>query len=164
MTVNSKQIYPQFEKKVRVRVCGILKENHGILLINHEGLGPGGHLWSPPGGGVEFGETLHDSLKREFLEETNLEVAVDDYLFTNEHIDDQFHAIELFFKVSRISGHLRLGADPELPATRQLISEVKFFNIEDLNNLPKNTLHRAFHLSYSRDKIDEIRGLITFKD
>ena len=72
------------EGKVRVRVCGILHENGKILLLKHESIGPAGYLWSPPGGGVEFGESLVETLEKEFLEETNLSIKVGNYLFTNE--------------------------------------------------------------------------------
>ena len=45
-----------FQGKVRVRACGILIENQRILLVKHRGLGAQGYFWSPPGGGMEFGE------------------------------------------------------------------------------------------------------------
>jgi 8-oxo-dGTP diphosphatase len=37
---------------------------------------PSGILWAPPGGRVEPGESLAEALKREFIEETTLAVAV----------------------------------------------------------------------------------------
>jgi len=153
-----------FQRKVRVRVCGILKNEDGILLIKHEGIGPLGYLWSPPGGGVNFGEGLSASLKREFLEETNLNIEVGEHLFTNEHIDEQHHAIELFFKVYHRSGNLKLGIDPEVSDIDQIISEARFLGKEELNRLPKNALHSSFYLVKSPDRIDDLRGLITFKD
>ena len=153
-----------FEKKVRVRVCGILKEEGKILLVKHRGIGESGHLWAPPGGGVEFGERLTDALQREFLEETNVQVKVEAYLFTNEHIDDRHHAIEVFFEVTRLAGNLELGHDPELPPDDQMIKDVRFFSAKELEKLPKSTLHEAFFISKSRDGIDDLRGLITFKD
>ena len=153
-----------FENKVRVRVCGILKEQGAILLIKHEGIGPSGFLWSPPGGGVEFGQSLTATLKKEFMEETNLTVDVNEYLFTNEHIDDKHHAIELFFRVTRRSGELRLGYDPELDASNQMLSEVRFFASNELAELTEECLHSAFRRPKSKDKIDDLRGLITFKD
>ena len=153
-----------FEKKVRVRVCGILSEPQGILLIKHEGIGEGGHLWSPPGGGVEFGERLEQCLEREFKEETNIDVKATAYLFSNEHIDRIHHAIELFFKVVRVSGELQLGSDPELAQEDQMMKEARFFTPEALYQLPENTLHEAFLTSNSRERIGDLRGLITFKD
>ena len=152
-----------FAQKVRVRVCGILKENDKILLLKHESIGPKGYLWSPPGGGVQFGESLEERLVQEFKEETNLVVEVGSYLFTNEFIGDRHHAIEVFFEVSRKSGDLKLGMDPELETSQQILSEANFFSPEELKNLPENTLHKAFYAPSSPDKITDLRGLLTSK-
>ncbi|WP_462248235.1 NUDIX domain-containing protein [Ekhidna sp.] len=152
-----------FAGKVRVRVGGILEENGQILLLKHKSLGPEGYLWLPPGGGVEFGESLHEALKKEFLEETNLKIEVGEYLFTNEFIKSPYHAIEHFFVVKRISGDLNLGLDPELPENQQILEELKFFSQEEINTLPKNTIHNALKTAGAQDKITDLRGLFTFK-
>lgn len=161
--LKQKQDRNPFEGQVRVRVCGLLVENGQILLLKHDNIGPGGHLWSPPGGGVEFGENLEETLKKEFEEETNLHIEVGDYLFTNEFISNKYHAIELFFEVCRISGEISLGNDPELSAEEQILSELRFFSQEELEKLPAETIHNAFDAAGARDKIAELRGLITFK-
>ena len=38
-----------------------------------------------PGGGLEFGEGTRDCLKREFKEEMNLDVQVEDHLYTTDY-------------------------------------------------------------------------------
>lgn len=152
-----------FEGRIRVRVCGILHENGKILLLKHQSIGPAGYLWSPPGGGVEFGESLTETLKKEFLEETNLSIEVGNYLFGNEFLGKKHHAIELFFEVTRLSGELRLGSDPELPQERQILSEAKFFSSDELESIPADAIHNAFNTADARDKITKLRGLITFK-
>ena len=152
-----------FSHKVRVRVCGILTENDKILLLKHDSIGQEGHLWAPPGGGVAFGESLDECLKKEFLEETNLVIEVGSYLFTNEYIGPKYHAIEVFFEVFLKSGALKLGSDPELPLNEQILSEAKFFSPEELEALPDNTLHNAFYASETPYKITDLKGLLTFK-
>jgi len=161
--INQNPTENPFEGKVRVRVCGLLAENDQILLLKHDGIGPAGHLWSPPGGGVEFGESLESTLKKEFEEETNLRIEVKDYLFTNEFISKKHHAIELFFRVVRISGELKLGNDPELSPGEQILSEARFFSPAELDRLPASAIHSAFDAAGARDKIAELKGLITFK-
>jgi len=153
-----------FSHQVRVRACGILVENEKILLLKHTNIGPKDHLWSPPGGGVEFGQEVKEVVKREFMEEVNLEVEVDKYLFTNEYIGERHHAIELFFAVKRISGEVLLGADPELSKEKQILTEVSFFDMEEIKNMDKATIHNAFHTINSSDEITDLTGLITFKD
>ena len=82
--------------QVRVRVCGLHLTEQGILLLKHEGIGKKGFLWSPPGGGIESNENARSALIREFKEETHLDIVVEDFCFTNEYLDKQVHALELF--------------------------------------------------------------------
>ena len=153
-----------FSQKLRVRVCGILIKKNKVLLLNHQTIGPLGYLWAPPGGGVEFGQSLHEALKKEFMEETNLTIEVGSYLFTNEHIDDKHHAIELFFEVKAVSGELSLGFDPELSATDQILNEVKYMSLDEIKEIPKAGVHQVFSRINNVKEILNIRGLITFKD
>lgn len=115
----------QYKNKVRVRVCGILEKDNEILMIKHKGL-LNNDVWLPPGGGIEFGETTEDALVREFREETNLKVTINEFIGINEYITNELHAIELFYKVIYKSGTLRLGYDPEMDKSNQLLKEIKF--------------------------------------
>lgn len=164
MLSQTKKMPSPFTGSVRVRVCGILKKDNKILLLKHQSIGPTGYLWAPPGGGVEFGHDLQASLRREFMEETNLEIEVGPYLFANEFIDQEHHAIELFFEVTYKSGELILGKDPELASEEQILAEIKYFSSDELNEIPSDAIHNAFHAAKSRDQINDLRGLITFKD
>lgn len=161
--LNENALTNPFGGKVRVRVGGLLVEEEKILLLKHQNLGPEGYLWSPPGGGVDFGESLHDALKKEFLEETNLKIDVGEYLFTNEFINNPYHAIELFFRVKRVSGTLKVGYDPELPKNRQMLTEAKFFSAKEIETIPTAAIHNAFNAAGARHKITDLRGLFTFK-
>ncbi|GAB4244706.1 MAG: hypothetical protein Tsb0034_23000 [Ekhidna sp.] len=163
MLSQTENLESPFEEKVRVRACGLLIEKGKVLLLKHDTIGPEGYLWSPPGGGVAFGEQAVDALKKEFLEETNLKVEVGRYLFANEFIDHRHHAIELFFEVRRVSGNLKLGIDPELSTEKQILTDARFFSFDKLKTLPKNALHNIFSLAEPMDKIIELRGLYTFK-
>ena len=84
----------------RVRVCGLLVREGMLLLTAHRGLLPEGlPFWSPPGGGWQFGETLHECLQREFAEETGLAVSVGRFLHLHEYHGPGLQALELFFEV-----------------------------------------------------------------
>ena len=133
-----------FSNKVRVRVCGLLVQKGNVLLIKHEGIGPKGFLWAPPGGGVNFGESLELALKREFLEETGLEISIARLLFINEHIDHLHHAIEFFYEVKKTGGQPAPGHDPELPLNDQIIKELSFISADSIEAMDKSTLHRIF--------------------
>jgi 8-oxo-dGTP diphosphatase len=139
-----KEIISTFGNKLRVRTCGILIDNEKILLIKHHALGDREFLLCPPGGGVHFEESLHDSLIREFKEETGLEVEVKELLFVNEYIETPLHAIELFFEVKKTGGNLCLGTDPELGA-QQIITEIDWFSIEELHQIIDHHKHSCLH-------------------
>ena len=123
------------EKQVRVRSCGILVEDHKILLV--ELLSPitNSYIWIPPGGGVELGETLKETVKREFFEETGLTVSVQELMHVNELVQDAYHVIEFYHRVERLSGELSLGTDPEYSKEDQIIRELAFKSKAELAKL-----------------------------
>lgn len=151
-----------FEGKIRIRVCGILIENQQILLLKHEGIGPEGHLWSFPGGGVEFGESVSQALVREFREETGLNVTIEDFLFVNEYKGPKHHAVELFFPVKRKSGDIELGLDPEL--NEQMLTDIRFFSTEELKSMKIDTLHSIFREINDIIDITKLRGYYNFDE
>lgn len=85
-----------------LRVSGVLVEERRLLMVEQERLGE--RYWLLPGGGVGFGETLSEALRREFLEELGMRVAVDRLLAIVESIspDPAYvkHVVHLMFAVS----------------------------------------------------------------
>jgi len=135
------QINEQYGNKIRVRACGILIKEKKILLVKHRGLGKIQVFWSPPGGGIEFGETIHQAIKREFNEETNFVIEVKDFLLISEHLAPPLHAIEIFHLVTLNSGDIKKGFDPELSNNQQIIDEVKFLSKGELLQMDKHIIH-----------------------
>lgn len=66
-----------------VRVYGILIDSKKRLLVSDEFI-RGNYFTKFPGGGLEFGEGTRDCLKREFKEETNLDVTIGDHIYTTD--------------------------------------------------------------------------------
>ena len=62
------------DDKPTIRVAGLLVHEGRILMVE-QGRGDE-RYWLLPGGGVQFGETLSDALRREFHEELGLRVGV----------------------------------------------------------------------------------------
>ena len=142
-----------YSDKLRVRACGLLVDEDRVLLVNMLSPVSKKNIWTPPGGGVEFGESLEDTVRREFHEETGLEVTIKDLFFVNELLEAPFHAIEFFFKVDRIAGELKLGQDPEHSNNEQLLRDVKFFTREELareKDLKPSILKNLFELDKER--------------
>lgn len=128
----NKEIINQYGNQLRVRVCGICVQDDKILLINHSGMNESGEFWSSPGGGLQFGETIEDCLKREFLEETKTIISVGEFLKINEFVKPPLHAIELFYEVKIESGEIQIGFDPEME--EQIIKDVKWLSFEEVLN------------------------------
>lgn len=66
-----------------VRVYGILIDNLNRVLVSDEYI-RGNYFTKFPGGGLEFGEGTRDCLKREFKEETGLDVTVGNHIYTTD--------------------------------------------------------------------------------
>ena len=66
-----------------VRVYGILIDSSKRVLVADEFI-RGYFVTKFPGGGLEYGEGTRDCLKREFLEETGLDVTIGEHIYTTD--------------------------------------------------------------------------------
>src|SRR3982751_2006504 len=67
-----------------IRVYGILSDGNKRVLLSDEFI-RGDYFTKFPGGGMEFGEGTRDCLKREFKEETGLDVIIGDHIYTTDY-------------------------------------------------------------------------------
>ena len=67
-----------------IRVYGILFDENKRVLLSDEFI-RGDYFTKFPGGGMEFGEGTRDCLKREFKEETGLDVTVGEHIYTTDY-------------------------------------------------------------------------------
>ncbi|MCX6186466.1 MAG: NUDIX hydrolase [Bacteroidetes bacterium] len=74
----------QIINRFNVRVYGVLMNDHDEVLLVHERIGDF-EFTKFPGGGMDFGEGTRDCLKREFLEEANLDVEIGQHIFTTDY-------------------------------------------------------------------------------
>lgn len=150
-----------YKHKYRVRVCGICTHENRLLLVKQEGLAHIPYLWIPAGGGLEFGETLQEGLKREFLEETTLAVEVGDLLFTNQYVAPPFHAIEFFFEV-KISPEVLKEALKEsyFPKNEPSLAEVRWLSFEEINQIPNPLKHKFLRNISSIAEIKDLPKLL----
>lgn len=135
----NQNIINQYGNHIRIRVCGVCIEDGKILLLNHIGIRENSDFWCPPGGGLQFGETIEDCLKREFLEETNTEISVGKFLKVHEFVNPPFHAVELFYEVKIISGIAIIGIDPEME--EQIISDLRWFSLDEILEKSEKEIH-----------------------
>ncbi|MDP2387564.1 MAG: NUDIX domain-containing protein [Bacteroidota bacterium] len=96
-------------KRFTIRIYGVLIQNDAVLVSDefiHER-----HITKFPGGGLEFGESTTDCLKREFKEEMNLEVEISSHLYTTD-----------FFVASAFDEHCQVMSIYYLVETKQQIT------------------------------------------
>lgn len=69
--------------RFNIRVYGVLMDDRKRVLVSDEFI-RGNYFTKFPGGGLEFGEGTRDCLKREFMEETGLNVTTGDHIYTTD--------------------------------------------------------------------------------
>ncbi|WBU64487.1 NUDIX domain-containing protein [Paracoccus aerodenitrificans] len=88
-----------------------------LLMVNAYPPDYGSDLWCLPGGGAEAGQSLHENLIREVMEETGLRIAVGPMILVNEFKDSKagFHQVDLIHRATLIGdeGEKIVLEDPE---------------------------------------------------
>jgi 8-oxo-dGTP diphosphatase len=125
-----------FKNRIRLRVNGLLKTGEALLMVQLKSPVTGKLIWMPPGGGLEFGESMKAGLQREFFEETGLKIEPGALAFVNELVQTPFHAVECYFWGQKAGGSLQLGTDPELAENDQLLQDLQWIPIDRLNEYP----------------------------
>lgn len=118
---------------VRVRAL-IVHENQMVCIKQIVG---NKELWIVPGGGVESGETIHDALIREVLEETGIAIKPETKIVgCRENIIRGYcRSYEFYFICEYKSGDIIAGFDPENGKGSQRIVEAKWQHIDNLKSL-----------------------------
>lgn len=163
MTILKKEIEEKFGGRLRLRVNGVLIQDDRILMIKHD-MGDGRYFWNVPGGGMKYGSSVEENLRREFMEETGLEVELGQFLCNFEFLEPSLHAVELYFEVQPIGGKLVKGIDPELTAEKQLITEIDFLDIDKLASIKKEEKHRLFWGIKSLNDVRLWKGYFNFEN
>lgn len=125
----------KYQNTLRNRVCAVIISNNWVLLAKHNAPTRKKSIWMPPGGGVQFGESIQSALIREVEEETGLIVEPVRLLWVHEFIEKPFHAIEYYYECSVAGGALKLGKDPEHSKDDQILLDLQFIPFNEIEKL-----------------------------
>ncbi len=128
-----------------IRVYGILINLLNQILLSDE-LIKGKHYTKFPGGGLEFGEGIADCLIREFKEETNLDIKIDEHFYTTDFFqvsafNPAHQIISVYYKVKVDDGFELIKHFENINQETQLQKEnnnAEVFKWIDLNKLSEN--------------------------
>ena len=115
------------EKNPRLTSAVLVMHNGKFLLAERNKENYNGY-WIIPGGGVKFGETIHEAAIREIKEETNLDVEIIKLIGHKEiiNVSGNYHSI-VFFHLAKPK-HLNVEANED-------VSNAKFFEIDEIKKL-----------------------------
>lgn len=121
---------------------GVVIREGGRLLLVRRAQEPAKGLWTFPGGAVELGEELDAAARREALEETGLEIEIEDVAIVFDRIDrrgDQirYHYVIIDYFARPVGGVLHADSD---------VSAVRWVSYSDLEGLPMTELARELAL------------------
>lgn len=136
--------------KFRVALYGVLVEAGKVLLTDTTV--PSGTITNFPGGGLELGEAPLEALRREFREETRIEISLGELLFCSqafqqnpEYPNEQL--MHIYYRAYRTSGEIedrgnnddvvavRWYSPSELPKLRILAVDQEFINHSSFQRL-----------------------------
>jgi ADP-ribose pyrophosphatase YjhB (NUDIX family) len=122
----------------RVNVRGIIFKDRRLLA---QQLTPGSdgtirNYWCTPGGGIDDGESLHDGLYREMIEETGIAPKIGKLLFVQQFHDGAKEQLEFFFHIENPDDYETIDLTVTSHGLAE-ISNVAFINPTKVNVLPK---------------------------
>ena len=107
----------------------MIENSKGEILVARRAKDPAKGTYDLPGGFIDVGETAENAVKREIMEETNLDVISLKYLFSipNIYVYSGFevHTVDLFFKCN-VDDFSNLKAQDD-------VSDLKFIALDKLN-------------------------------
>ena len=131
---------------------GALMVCDGKLLLEKRKNEPGRGKWSIPGGLVELGETVEQTVIREVKEETGLEVGAPEHVDVVDNVDRdergviKYHFVIVDYFVKLKGGKLEAASDAE---------ELRWVALDEVEKYDLTKTFRAF-VEKNRDKLKRL--------
>lgn len=142
------------EKRIRfhITVKGICVYNGKTLIMKRvrpstDGLG----YWELPGGGLEYGETPHEALKRELREETGLKIKIIKPIYTFTAIREDYQTVGIGFLAIPEDDHVHISEEH---------TDYKWVNEEELKaTLDPHIFNDIKEALFEYDKMKEYKEI-----
>lgn len=142
------------EKKIRfhITIKGICVYNGKTLIMKRvrpstDGLG----YWELPGGGLEYGETPHEALKRELREETGLKIKIIKPIYTFTAIREDYQTVGIGFLAIPEDDHVHISEEH---------TDYKWVNEEELKaTLDPHIFNDIKEALFEYDKMKEYKEI-----
>ena len=145
-----KRLYP---KQPVVGIGAVIIQNGKILLEKRKSE-PGKGKWSIPGGLVELGESVSQTVVREVVEETGLEVCepklidVVDNVVRDENGEVKYHFVIVDYFVKLKGGNMKASSDAE---------ELQWVPLSEVEKYDLTKTFRAF-IQRNRQKLEKLNS------
>jgi len=136
-----------FYENPGVGVAAIVMNNNGQLLLGRRKNGKYKDLWCIPCGYLEYHEDVYCGIKREFKEETNLDIEVSRVFTVQSNFHDpNCHTVGIWFLAQICGGEMKAGDD---------LIEAAYFDLDDIPPLAFPTDYTVIDLLISLVHHDE---------
>jgi len=118
-------------ENIRVGIAAMIRNSKGEILMIKRKNAPAKNLYSFPGGGIQFGETIQQATIREVKEETGLDIEVGKILTVGEAIerDKDIHRVVVVNEAKIRGGAAKPSDDAE---------DVLWISLEQIRKMEKN--------------------------
>ena len=120
----------EFYKNPAAAVAAFVFDDKDRLLVGIRGKEPAKGMLDTLGGFVDVGESADEAIIRELKEETNMDVEVEEYLFSipNTYVYKDYDSspLDLFFKC-------RIKNMDNIKIQEEELSEIRFMELKDIN-------------------------------
>ncbi len=93
--------------------------------------------WCTPGGGLDDGESLHDGLVREMIEETGVAPVIGKLLFVQQYADEKREYLEFFFEIRNADDYEQIDLDATSHGAVE-VAEFGFIDVTKERILPES--------------------------
>ena len=120
------------DKMINIIVSSCVIDNNKILMVQENKSDIQG-LWDLPGGKVKIGEDIKQAAIREILEETGYNIDLNSILLIQNYVTTKGVLLIIYFNAT-LSGYM------QKKFREDEISNVKWFTLEEIENIPKNNI------------------------